>query len=46
MVRLRPIVFNSEKQALYNCEANNVGACIMNGLIVYACQVLVDKQLN
>ena len=42
------LVFNSEQQAVYNCEANDVdmGVHIMNRGIVYVCQVLVEKSLS
>ena len=39
------LVFNNEKQTIYNCEANDVGdvdAYVMNKRIVYAC----DEQTN
>ena len=40
------LAFNSENQAVYNCKANSVGACIMNGQIVFACRALVNKSLT
>ena len=41
MVRFSLLVFNGEKN-----EANDLGTCVVNGPIVYACQALVDKLLN